>query len=112
MTGQDTIRIDKWLWQARFFKTRSTASRLCQAGKLRIDGKPIKKAHYAVKPGDVLTFPQSRRIRVVRVMALGERRGPASEAANLFEDLAPDTPALPYTKRPPRQRWSRAKDVY
>lgn len=100
MNGLDTIRIDKWLWQARFFKTRAAASRLCQAGKLRIDGRAINKAHYAVKPGDVLTFPQSRRIRVVRVAALGERRGPATEAAALYEDLAPDTPLLPHTPRP------------
>jgi len=100
LSGPDTIRIDKWLWQARFFKTRAAASRLCLAGRLRIDGKPINKAHYAIKPGDVLTFPQSRRIRVVRVMALGERRGPASEAAGLYEDLAPDTPPVPHGPRP------------
>jgi len=100
VTFEDTIRLDKWLWQARFFKTRAAASRLCQAGKLRLGGRSISKAHYAVKPGDVLTFPQSRRIRVVRIVALGERRGPATEAATLFEDLAPDTPPVPYTPKP------------
>ena len=91
-----TIRIDKWLWRARFFKTRASASRLCLAGRVRIDGKVIAKAHYALKVGDILTFPQARRIRVVRVAALGVRRGPAVEAANLYEDLAPDTPPVPY----------------
>ncbi len=99
-----TIRVDKWLWQARFFKTRRAASKLCLAGKVRLGGRAITKAHYALKPGDVLTFPQARRIRVVRVAALGQRRGPATEAATLYEDLAPDTPLLPHTPRPPRLR--------
>ncbi len=94
-----TIRIDKWLWQARFFKTRASASRLCLAGRVRIDGKVIAKAHHALKVGDVLTFPQARRIRVVRVAALGVRRGPAREAATLYEDLAPDTPPVPHDLR-------------
>ncbi len=108
MTGADTIRVDKWLWQARFFKTRATASKLCLAGKVRIDGRKIGKAHYALKPGDVLTFPQERRIRVVRVLTLGERRGPASEAATMYQDLEPDTPLLPHVPRPQRRgrtRW-------
>lgn len=100
MTEIATIRVDKWLWQARFFKTRRAASKLCLAGKVRLGGRAITKAHYALKPGDVLTFPQARRIRVVRVAALGQRRGPATEAATLYEDLAPDTPLLPRTPRP------------
>ncbi len=98
-----TIRLDKWLWQARFFKTRRAASKLCLAGKVRTGGRAITKAHFALKPGDVLTFPQARRIRVVRVLALGERRGPATEAATLYEDLEPDTPLLPRTPRTPRR---------
>ncbi len=100
MSDVATIRVDKWLWQARFFKTRRAASKLCLARKVRLGGRAITKAHYALKPGDVLTFPQARRIRVVRVLALGERRGPATEAAALFEDLAPDTPPAPYTPKP------------
>jgi len=88
-----TIRIDKWLWQARFFKTRAAASRLCAEGRVRVDGRPIAKAHYAVKPGDVLTFPQGRSIRVVRILALGTRRGPALEARGLYDDLSPPAPA-------------------
>lgn len=108
MSDAATIRVDKWLWQARFFKTRAAASRLCLAGKVRLGGRAITKAHYALKPGDVLTFPQARRIRVVRVLALGERRGPATEAATLYEDLAPDAPPLPRTPRPRRRMrpWS------
>jgi len=85
----DTIRLDKWLWRARFFKTRAMASKLCAAGRVRIDGERVTKAHAAIRPGHVLTFPQARDIRVVRVTALGARRGPAAEAHTLYEDLAP-----------------------
>jgi ribosome-associated heat shock protein Hsp15 len=83
------LRIDKWLWFARFFKSRSGAARLCAGGKVRVNSQVIKKAHHALKVGDVLTFPQGRAIRVVKVAALGERRGPAPEARTLYEDLAP-----------------------
>ncbi len=88
-TGAGRLRIDKWLWFARFFKTRSLAAKVCASGVVRMSGTPIAKAHAAVKPGDVLTFPQGRHIRVVRVTALGTRRGPAEEARTLYEDLAP-----------------------
>ena len=84
-------RLDKWLWHARFFKSRSLATALCQSGKLRIAGSAVSKAHHRVKVGDVLTFPQGRHIRVVRVLALAARRGPASEAQQLYEDLSPPT---------------------
>lgn len=89
---EETIRIDKWLWQARFFKSRAIAGKLCNAGKVRIDGAKIDKSHYALRVGHVLTFPQARRIRVVRVIALGTRRGPAKEAALLYEDLSDREP--------------------
>ncbi len=87
-----SLRADKWLWYARFFKTRTLASKVCAAGKLRIAGNATAKAHQKVKVGDVLTFPQGRHIRVVKVLALGVRRGPASEAQALYEDLKPPTP--------------------
>jgi ribosome-associated heat shock protein Hsp15 len=83
------IRVDKWLFQARFFKSRAAASRLVEAGRVRLDGRPIDKAHRALRPGDVLTFPQGREVRVIKVVALGARRGPASEARTLYEDLHP-----------------------
>jgi ribosome-associated heat shock protein Hsp15 len=100
VTGDDSIRIDKWLWQARFFKVRGTASKLCTRGRVRVDGRVIRKAHYAVRMGDVLTFPQERRIRVVRVVALGTRRGPAPEATTLYQDISPDEPAMRVPSRP------------
>ncbi len=92
--GAPTLRLDKWLWQARFFKSRATASKLCAEGSVRVDGRPVGKAHYAVKPGDVLTFPQGPHIRVVKIVALGVRRGPAPEARALYEDLSPAPPAV------------------
>ena len=92
------IRLDKWLWHARFFKTRSIASKYCEEGRLRVNGEPTQKAHYAARIGDVLTFPLGTEIRVVRIVALGERRGPAPEAQALYEDLT----CLLYTSPSPR----------
>lgn len=86
------LRLDKWLWFARFFKSRTLAARICVGGNIRLNRMVVKKAHQAVRPGDVLTFPQGWRIRVVRVCALGERRGPVAEAQRLYEDLTPPGP--------------------
>jgi ribosome-associated heat shock protein Hsp15 len=82
------LRLDKWLWYARFFKTRPLAAQLAEKGRIRINRVPVSKPHYRLRPGDVLTFPQGRKIRVVRVLALGTRRGPPREAQALYEDLA------------------------
>ena len=84
-----SIRADKWLWYARFFKSRSLAAKVCAGGQLRISGTKVAKASHPVRVGDVLTFTQGRRIRVVEIRALGERRGPAVEARLLYEDLSP-----------------------
>jgi ribosome-associated heat shock protein Hsp15 len=94
MTG-DTLRLDKWLWFARFARTRSLATRLVIDGRMRVNGAPTQKAHYAVKAGDVLTFPLGSHIRVIKVIALGQRRGPAAEAQALYEDLDPPRAAMP-----------------
>jgi ribosome-associated heat shock protein Hsp15 len=106
-------RVDKWLWQARFFKTRGLAAELAGSGRLRINGEHIQKPAQPVRAGDVLTFPQGNRIRVVRIEALGQRRGPATEAATLYTDLDPPaaTPELgPETaeRAPPGERGSSA----
>lgn len=87
-----TLRVDKWLWHARFFKSRSLANAMVAAGRLRVNSQPVSKAHYPVRPGDVLTFPQGRRIRVIEIAAIGTRRGPAAEAQTLYADLAPPAP--------------------
>lgn len=90
MTGQSgTLRVDKWLWYARLFKSRTLAAGVCQSGRLRINGMIVQKAHQALRPGDVLTFAKADHIRVIRVVALGSRRGPAGEAEALYEDLDP-----------------------
>lgn len=97
------MRLDKWLWQARFFRSRAIAARLCAEGRVRIDGMTVEKAHFLVRPGQVLTFPQASRIRVVRVLALASRRGPAREARALYDELsdAPPVPRIAGLGRPP-----------
>ena len=85
----DTQRIDKWLWHARFFKSRTLAGKVCASNRLRLNDELIGKSHATLKVGDVLTFPKEREVRVIKVIALGRRRGPASEAATLYEDLEP-----------------------
>ncbi len=87
--NDDSLRIDKWLWHARFVKSRSLAARLCTSAGMRVGGTPVRKAHHALKAGDVLTFPLGPHIRVIKVLALGKRRGPAGEARTLYEDLSP-----------------------
>ncbi len=96
----DGLRLDKWLWQARFFKTRTLAAAVATKRKIRINRMVVTKPHYKVRPGDVLTFAQGREIRVVRVLALGERRGPAPEARTLYEDIA-ETPPVERKAPPP-----------
>lgn len=94
------LRLDKWLWFARFVKSRSLATKLVIDGNMRINGTLTHKAHYAVKTGDVLTFALGAHIRVIRVAALGTRRGPAPEAQLLYEDLDPPSPRAPSSSVP------------
>jgi len=86
------LRLDKWLWYARFFKTRANATRAISAGRFRLDGEVMSKPHRAAQPGQVLTFMQGDWVRVIKILALGTRRGPASEAVELYEDLSPERP--------------------
>lgn len=81
-------RLDQWLWFARFVKTRSLAARLCAAGAVTINGNTVKKPNQAVRVGDVVVLPQGGWQLTLRVLALGERRGPASEARRLYEEAA------------------------
>ena len=83
------IRIDKWLWQARFFKTRGLAAKLVKSGKLRINGYPVSKPARNVSVADILTFPKEDDTRVIEIYELGRRRGPAPEAQALYHDLSP-----------------------
>jgi ribosome-associated heat shock protein Hsp15 len=81
-------RLDKWLWCARFLKARSACARLVAEGTVRINRQATEKPHARLRPGDVLTFAVAGRVRVVRVMSLGQRRGPAPEARLLYTELA------------------------
>jgi ribosome-associated heat shock protein Hsp15 len=88
---EDACRIDVWLWRARFFKTRSMASRVVEEGRVRLvrgqSRAPVDKPSRPVRCGDVLTFAQGPRWVAVKVEALGERRGPAPEAQGLYSQL-------------------------
>jgi ribosome-associated heat shock protein Hsp15 len=83
-------RIDRWLWFARFLKTRTLAAKLVAAGKVRVNGERTAKPSHPLDVGDVLTFVQGERVRVIRVLAPGQRRGPFAEASLLYEDLSPE----------------------
>ncbi len=81
-------RIDQWLWFARLAKTRSSAARLCAAGAVTLNGVAVGKPNQPVRVGDAIAVPQGNYWRSVRILALGSRRGPASEARTLYELLA------------------------
>jgi ribosome-associated heat shock protein Hsp15 len=85
----DALRLDKWLWFARFARTRTSAAKLVTEARFRVNGQATDKAHYAIRPGDVLTFPLGPHIRIIKVLALAARRGGAPEARLLYEDLDP-----------------------
>ncbi|MEO0822544.1 MAG: RNA-binding S4 domain-containing protein [Pseudomonadota bacterium] len=97
-------RVDKWLWFARFFKTRGLAGEVAASGKLRINGRHCAKPAQAVGPGDELSFVQGGRVRAIRVEAIGARRGPASEAQTLYTDLDPAPPPGAQTAPAPEPR--------
>ncbi len=81
-------RLDKFLFFARFCKTRAIASALIEKGSVRINRQPTEKPHAKLRPDDVLTLPLPQGVKVVRVKALATRRGPAMEASHLYEELA------------------------
>ncbi len=81
----ERIRVDKWLFHARFYKTRPLAQAACGSGRIRLNGARVEKPGAFLKLGDVLTVPFGREVVVVKVLACGERRGPAAEARLLYE---------------------------
>lgn len=91
------MRIDKWLWAARAFKTRSIAAQACDGGKVDVNGEAAKPAKQ-VRPGDHIEITVVGGKRILKVVALSERRGPAPEARLLYDDLTP--PALPKIRQP------------
>ncbi len=84
----DTVRLDKWLWFARFCKTRTQANKFCREGNIRVNRELVAKPNHLLKPEDVLSFILRKRILIIRVISVGTRRGPFSEAKNLYQDLS------------------------
>jgi ribosome-associated heat shock protein Hsp15 len=84
---RDWQRLDKWLWCARFMRQRADCAALVAQGSIRINRQPTVKPHAKLRIGDVLTIPVHGEVRVIRVSALAERRGPASAAAMLYAEV-------------------------
>ena len=91
---EDRRRLDKWLWFARFAKTRNLAAKLVSEGHVRVNGERVENAAKGLAVGDVVTVAAAHTTAVVRVEALGERRGPAPEARLLYTELGRDDGAL------------------
>lgn len=89
------LRVDKWLFFTRLLKTRSLAAKLVETGEIRLNGTVVAKPAQSVKPGDEVMLPAGKHWRLVKVVALGSRRGPAPEAQALYKDL----------DAPPRDGW-------
>lgn len=86
---REVARLDKWLWFARVVKTRTLAAALVEDGKVRINRIKITKPSQSVRIGDVLTVTVGPRVRLLKVLAFAERRGPPAAAQVLFDDLSP-----------------------
>jgi ribosome-associated heat shock protein Hsp15 len=102
LTGRDIAaaakeqRLDKWLWHARFVKSRNLAAKLIEEGAIRVNRRRVLKASFCVKCGDVLTATIQGQVRVIEVLSIGFRRGPASEARSLYrERFLAETPSHP-----------------
>jgi ribosome-associated heat shock protein Hsp15 len=87
-TGTPTRRLDQWLWFARLAKSRSLAGRLCAEGAVSVNQAAARKSNHSIRVGDIVIVPQGPFRRTVRVLALGTRRGPATEARQLYEESA------------------------
>lgn len=93
-SGGATQRIDKWLWFVRVVKTRTLAAALVTGGKVRVNRARIEKPGTQVRPGDVVTVATGPRVRVLKVVLPGERRGPPAEAQTLYEEIEQPRPAI------------------
>ena len=99
----EEVRIDKWLWAARFFKSRTLAAAACNGGKVDVNDQAAKPSR-VVRAGDLLKITLPRAKRVVRVATLTDRRGPGADAARLYEDLTPPPPPREARTPPPAYR--------
>lgn len=85
-------RIDKWLWHAHFFKTRSIAQKQVATGKIRVDREKTTSPSRKVSAGNVLTITRERDIKIIEIIDIADRRGPYSEAQLLYNDMSPPKP--------------------
>lgn len=97
------VRLDKWLWYARVYKSRSIAQTEIKAGKIRVNSVKTGTPSRTVVPGDVMTITKPRQVLILKMVACGVRRGPASEAQQLYEDLTPPPPKPKDVLRPVKQ---------
>lgn len=98
----DTQRVDKWLWYARFYKSRTLAAKQVIEGKIRINSVKISKPAHGLITGDVLTFVKADQVRVIEVLDLGTRRGSAPEAQTLYADKSPPRPKKEFVPPNPK----------
>ncbi len=91
-SSNQSQRIDKWLWHARFFKTRSLAQKQVITGKIRVDREKISSPSRKVLIGNVLTITRERDIKIIEILDFADKRGPYSQAQLLYNDLSPPKP--------------------
>jgi len=105
MTGADhpvSVRLDRWLFAARAYRSRSLAAQACDGGKVAVNGAGAKP-HKLIRPGDLLHITVENGKRQLRVVDVAERRGPAAVARTLYEDLTPPPPPQPVDAFVPRR---------
>jgi|LNFM01.1.fsa_nt_gb ribosome-associated heat shock protein Hsp15 len=88
-TSPGTQRLDKWLWFVRVVRSRTSAAELVVGGRVRVNRERVLKPAHTVRPGDVVTVTVESRVRILEMVAPGERRGSATEAQALYRDLTP-----------------------
>ena len=81
------VRIDKWRWWARFFRTRSLSTKIITKGTVRLNSRRIVKPSVEIEVNDVLTFTFGKSVRVIKVLSLGERRVNYEEAQKMYENI-------------------------
>jgi ribosome-associated heat shock protein Hsp15 len=96
----DSVRADKWLWAARMFKSRALAAAACNGGKIEVNDQSAKPAR-PLRPGDLVRVTLPGGPRIVRIIGLAERRGPAAVARALYADLTPPSPPRRSAAPPP-----------
>jgi len=99
----DAVRLDRWLWAARMFRSRTLAADACDGGKVHVNGGAAKP-HKSLHIGDLLTLTTETGKRELRVLGLCERRGPYAEARQLYDDLTPPPPPRVEREAPPLWR--------